>query len=67
VPKWTVVAGEITTCGYEEVKDCPLYHVAEERCSSTAMSDARKRNIRMTTVDPLEDEHDAVPLRHRSA
>jgi hypothetical protein len=62
-----IVIAEYLAHAFEEVKDCPLYHVAEETASSTAVTDARKRNIRMTTVDPLEDEHDAVPLRHRSA
>ena len=62
-----IVIAEYLAHAFEEVKDCPLYHVAEETASSTAVTDGRKRNIRMTTVDLLEDEHDAVPLRHRSA
>lgn len=51
-----IVVAEYLAHAFEEVKDCPLYHVAEERCSSTALSDARKRNIRMRSLDAPEDE-----------
>jgi hypothetical protein len=37
--------------------------VAEERISSTAMSDARRRNIRMISIDDPENDHDDVPVR----
>ncbi|MFM7207896.1 MAG: glycosyltransferase [Planctomycetaceae bacterium] len=58
-----IVIAEYLAHAFEEVKDCPLYHVAEERSSSTAMSDARKRNIRMVSIDTQEHEHDAAPTR----
>jgi hypothetical protein len=61
-----IVVAEYLAHAFEEVKDCPLYHVAEDRCSSTAVSDARKRNIRISTIHPQEDAHDAAPFR-RSA
>jgi len=52
-----IVIAEYLAHAFEEVKDCPLYHVAEERCSSTAMSDARKRNIRMVSNENPEEKH----------
>jgi dolichol-phosphate mannosyltransferase len=52
-----IVIAEYLAHAFEEVKDCPLYHVAEERCSSTAMSDARKRNIRMVSSETPEEKH----------
>lgn len=61
-----IVVAEYLAHAFEEVKDCPLYHVAEDRCSSTAVSDARKRNIRISTIHSQEPTHDASPFR-RSA
>lgn len=61
-----IVVAEYLAHAFEEVKDCPLYHVAEERCSSTALSDARKRNIRMRSLDTPEDD-DVRPFIRRSA
>ena len=63
-----IVIAEYLAHAFEEVKDRPLYHVAEERSSSTALSDARKRNICMAlnAADPLEDD-DHGAFRRRSA
>jgi dolichol-phosphate mannosyltransferase len=58
-----IVIAEYLAHAFEEVKDCPLYHVAEERISSTAMSDARRRNIRMISIDDPEDEDGIAPFR----
>jgi hypothetical protein len=58
-----IVIAEYLAHAFQEVKDCPLYHVAEERISSTAMSDARRRNIRMISIDDPENDHDDVPVR----
>jgi len=60
-----IVIAEYLARAFEEVKDCPLYHVAEERAGSTAVSDARKRNVSVIAVDPRE-EHDEPrgPRRH---
>jgi hypothetical protein len=40
-----LVIAEYLAHAFEEVKDCPLYHVAEEASSSTALTDARRRNL----------------------
>ena len=40
-----VVISEYLVHTFEEVKDRPLYHVADEKCSSTALADAEKRNV----------------------
>ncbi len=61
-----IVVAEYLAHAFEEVKDCPLYHVAEERSSSTALSDARKRNIRMLSLDAQETQDDRSFVR-RSA
>ncbi len=40
-----VVISEYLAQTLEETKDRPLYHVAEEKSSSTAFTDAQKRNV----------------------
>ncbi len=59
-----ILVAEYLAHAFEEVKDCPLYHVAEERNGSTALTDARRRNVRSiavaTTVATLGDAHDSA-------
>jgi hypothetical protein len=65
-----ILVAEYLAHAFEEVKDCPLYHVAEERNGSTALTDARRRNVRSiavaTTVATLGNTHDSgwKPRRH---
>lgn len=59
-----IVVSEYLAHAFEEVKDCPLYHVADEKTSSTAMSDARRRNISRRST---EHDHDADDFVRRSA
>lgn len=40
-----IVISEYLAQTLEETKDRPLYHVAEEKNSSTALADSRKRNV----------------------
>lgn len=58
-----VVISEYLVHTFEEVKDRPLYHVADERTSSTALADAQKRNV----CTASRDDHDAAPLSDRHA
>jgi dolichol-phosphate mannosyltransferase len=59
-----IVVSEYLAHAFEEVKDCPLYHVADEKTSSTAMSDARRRNISRRST---EHDDDATDFIRRSA
>jgi polyisoprenyl-phosphate glycosyltransferase len=62
-----IVIAEYLAHAFEEVKDCPLYHVAEERTGSTAVSDARKRNISVIAADPREESDEPHRIRRRTA
>lgn len=53
-----IVISEYLAQTLEETKDRPLYHVAEETSSSTALTDSRKRNVYL---------HQAEPVAHRIA
>ena len=57
-----VVISEYLVHTFEEVKDRPLYHVADEKCSSTALADAEKRNVCYRSTD-----EDANPFPGRRA
>ena len=58
-----LVISEYLVHAFEEVKDRPLYHVAEEKSSSTALADAGKRNVCSSST---ENEH-ALVARQRTA
>jgi hypothetical protein len=68
-----LVIAEYLAHAFEEVKDCPLYHVAEETSSSTALTDARRRNLCGITptghhpVTPPEETHGESPDGRRRA
>ncbi|MBM3954873.1 MAG: glycosyltransferase [Planctomycetes bacterium] len=62
------VIAEYLAHAFEEVKDCPLYHVAEEASSSTALTDARRRNLCSLAaagapVPTPEDARESAPAR----
>jgi len=49
-----VILSEYLVHTFEEVKDRPLYHVIDEKNSSTALSDAKKRNVYSQPTDDYE-------------
>jgi len=70
------VIAEYLAHAFEEVKDCPLYHVADEAASSTALADARRRNLcgldattggAASPPPPTEPTHDPVDHPRRRA
>ena len=48
-----IVISEYLAQTLEETKDRPLYHVAEEKSSSTALVDAQKRNVYLHQTEPF--------------
>jgi glycosyltransferase involved in cell wall biosynthesis len=61
-----ILVAEYLAHAFEEVKDRPLYHVADELAGSTVLSDARKRNIRLQSPFEVNDDDDDLFLRHRA-